>query len=331
MPHSPAGQALDRRPPTGFRFVRTCRLYRPSIRISMRKWNYLQFSLHPRHLESASAIIAEMGTRGIHEQPLKSGEVLLRAYFDPSSDIGRVHSDFRSRCLESVVPVAACATGIEEERDWLEEWRRTLKPFPVGARFRIIPGRQFSGTAVGRRIPMWLEPRMAFGTGTHESTQLCLQVLERLSLTGGSVLDIGTGSGILAIASAKMGAESVLACDIDPAAIQVARANCRRNRVDQRIRLFTGEVEAVSGSRFDVILANLDANLIRRKLNDFPQYLNPQGRLILSGLLERDAASIGRSANVRGLPLTLLRNLAKGEWRCLVFSRETHQAAREVS
>ena len=94
MPHSPAGQALDRRPPTGFRFVRTCRLYRPSIRISMRKWNYLQFSLHPRHLESASAIIAEMGTRGIHEQPLKSGEVLLRAYFDPSSDIGRVPRRF---------------------------------------------------------------------------------------------------------------------------------------------------------------------------------------------------------------------------------------------
>lgn len=331
MPHFPAGQALDRRPPIGFRSVRTCRPYHPSIQIAMRKWNYLQCSLHPRHLESASAIIAEMGTRGIHEQPLKSGEVLLKAYFDPSREIGRVHSDFRSRCRESAVPVAACATGIEEERDWLEEWRRNLKPFPVGARFWIIPGRQVSGTAVRDRIPMWLEPRRAFGTGTHESTQLCLQVLERLSLTGASVLDIGAGSGILAIASAKLGAESVLACDIDPVAIQVAGANCRRNRVDRRVRLFTGEVEAVSGSRFDVVLANLDGNLIRRKLNDFPQYLSPRGCLILSGLLERDATGICRSANVRGLPLTLLQDLAKGEWRCLVFSRETYQPAREVS
>ncbi|MCY3757347.1 MAG: 50S ribosomal protein L11 methyltransferase [Acidobacteria bacterium] len=293
----------------------------------MRQWNYLQFSLQPRHLESISAIVAEMGTRGIHEQPLKSGEVLLRAYFDPSSDIGRVHSDFQSRCRESVLPIAACATGVEQERDWLEEWRRDLKPFPVGTRFWIIPGPNVSGTAVRNRISLWLEPQMAFGTGTHESTQLCLETLERLPLNGRAVLDIGTGSGILAIAAAKLGAESVLACDIDPAAIQVARANCRRNRVEQQARLFTGEVEALSGSRFDVVLANLEGKLIRQKLDDFGQLLKPQGCLILSGLLERDAAGLCRSANIRDLPLTLSREVAKGEWRCLVFSRKAHRPA----
>lgn len=287
----------------------------------MRQWNYLQFSLHPRHLEAISAIIAEMGTRGVHEQPLQSGRVLLRAYFDRSSDIGRVHSDFQVRCREAAVPLAGWATGIEEEKDWLKEWRRSLKPFPVGARFWIIPGRQLSGTAVQDRISMWLEPQMAFGTGAHESTQLCLEVLEKLPLTGRTVLDIGTGSGILAIAAAKLGAESVLACDIDPVALQVARANCRRNRVDRRIRLFTGEVEALSGSRFDVILANLDGKLIRQKLNDFGQRLDPRGRLILSGLLQRDATGICRSQIVRDLPMTLLQDVAKGEWRCLVFER----------
>ncbi len=291
----------------------------------MRQWNYLQFSLHPRHLETVSAIVAEMGTRGIHEQPIKSGGVLLKAYFDGSSDIGRVHSDFQSRCRESAVSVAGCATGIEEERDWLEEWRRDLKPFPVGTRFWIIPGPNVSGTAVRNRISLWLEPQMAFGTGTHESTQLCLEVLERLPLTGRTVLDIGTGSGILAIASAKLGAESVLACDIDPVAIQVARANCRRNRVDRRIRLFTGEVGALSADRFDVVLANLEGSLIRQKLNDFGQHLGPQGHLVLSGLLERDAADICRSANLGSLPLTLSQEFAKGEWRCLVFSRKAHR------
>ena len=327
MPHSPAREALDRRPSTGSRFARNCRRYRPSVQISMRQWNYLQFSLHPRHLESISAIIAEMGTRGIHEQPLKTGEVLLRAYFDASNDIGRVHSRFQARCRESALPVAGCATGIEEEQDWLKEWRRNLKPFPVGARFWIIPGRQVSGTAVRDRISMWLEPQMAFGTGTHQSTQLCLEVLERLPLTGRTVLDIGTGSGILAIAAAKLGAGSVLACDIDPAAIQVARANCHRNRVGQRIRLFTGEVAALAGNRFDVVLANLEGNLIRRKLNDFGQRLNPLGCLVLSGLLEGDATGICRSKIVRDLPLTLLQDLAKGEWRCLVFSKRTHGPA----
>ncbi len=287
----------------------------------MRQWNYLQFSLHPRHVEAASAIVAEMGTRGLHEQPLKSGGVLLKAYFDASSDIGRVHSDFESRCRDSAVPVAGCAAGIEEERDWLKEWRRNLNPFPVGARFWIDPGRQVSGTSVQDRICMWLEPQMAFGTGTHESTQLCLEVLERLPLTGRTVLDIGTGSGILAIASAKLGAADVLACDIDPVAIQVARSNCCRNRVDQRIRLFTGEVEALAGSGFDVILANLEGSLIQQKLNAFVQHLHPQGSLVLSGLLERDTTGIFRSGIVRDLPLTLSQDVAKGEWRCLVFGR----------
>lgn len=289
----------------------------------MRQWNYLQLSLHPRHLESVSAIIAECGTRGIHEQPLKLGEVLLRAYFDPSSDMGRVHGDFQSRCRAAAVPVAGCATGIEEEQDWLKEWRRNLKPFPVGARFWIIPGRRACGTAVRDRVSMWLEPQMAFGTGTHESTQLCLEVLEGLPLTGRTVLDIGTGSGILAIAAAKLGAECVLACDIDPVAIQVARANCRRNRVDRRVRLFAGEVESLSGNRFDVVLANLEGSLIRQKLHDFGQRLNPRGCLVLSGLLERDATGLCRSPIVRDLPMTLLEDLAKGEWRCLVFSSKT--------
>ena len=288
----------------------------------MRRWNYLQFSLHPRHLESASAIVAEMGTRGIHEQPLKSGEVLLKAYFDPSSDIGRVHSDFQARCHAAAVPLAGCATGIEEEQDWLKKWRRNLKPFPVGDRFWIIPGRHGAGTVVQDRISISLEPRMAFGTGTHESTRLCLEVLERLPLTGRTVLDIGTGSGILAIASAKLGAGSVLACDIDPVALQVARSNFSRNRVGQRVHLLTGGVESLGGSRFDVILANLEGGLIRRKLNDFGQHLEPEGRIVLSGLLAEDATHLCRSPSVRTLPLTLLQDLAKGEWRCLVFGRD---------
>ena len=289
---------------------------------SKRRWNFLQFSLHPRHLESVSAIVAGMGTRGIHEQPLNSGAVILKAYFDRSGDIGRLHSEFRVRCREAAVTLAGSSTGIEEERDWLKEWRRRLKPFPVGARLWISPGRHLSETAVQDRVPIWLEPRMAFGTGTHESTQLCLEVLETLPLNGRTVLDIGTGSGILSIASAKLGAASVLACDIDPVAIEVAETNCRRNRVHHRIHLFTGPLEALAPTGFDVILANLEGNLIQRKLNDFAQHLKPGARLVLSGLLARDAARICRWASVQALPLTLLQDLAKAEWRCLVFQRD---------
>ena len=296
----------------------------------MRRWNYLQFSLHPRHLESASALVAEMGTRGIHEEPLEAGAVLLKAYFDPSSDIGGICRDFQVRCRDAAVPLAGCATGVEEEKDWLKGWRRRLQPFPVGARWWISPRRHAPRTPVQDRIPIWLEPQMAFGTGTHESTQLCLEAVETMPLTGKTVLDIGTGSGILAIACAKLGAESILACDIDPVAIQAAEANCGRNRVDHRIRLLAGEVEAIAGSRFDVILANLEGNLIRRKLKGFSQHLKPEGRLILSGLLGRDATPICRSASIGARRLTLLQDLAKGEWRCLVF-RRTLTGRRDAS
>ncbi len=285
----------------------------------MRQWHFLQVSLLPQHLESASAIVAEMGTRGIHEQSLKSGEVLLKAYFDPSTNISRIRRHFQTQCREAAVPLAGCTTGIEAERDWLKEWRRRVKPFPVGARWWINPGRNLSQATFQNRIPIWLEPQMAFGSGTHESTQLCLEVLETLVLTGRTVLDIGTGSGILAIAAAKLGAESILACDIDPVAVQVAKSNFRRNRVDQRIRLFTGEADALGGRGFDLILANLEGDLIGQKLKGFGQHLKPGGRLVLSGLLGRDAARIRRSARTRDLSLTLLEDLAKGEWRCLVF------------
>ena len=168
---------------------------------------------------------------------------------------------------------------------------------------------------------------MAFGTGTHESTQLCLEVLETLPLTGRSVLDIGTGSGILAIASAKLGAATCPGLRYRSGGHPGGPGQLFPQSGDRRIRLFTGEVEALSDRGYDVILANLEGKLIREKLADFGQRLNPQGHLVLSGLLQPDAADLCRSASVQALPLALLQDLAKGEWRCLVFSTKTHGTA----
>ena len=287
----------------------------------MRKWNFLQFSIKSDHLELGSAIVGEMGTQGIHEQPLTTGWVLLKAYFDPSDDINELSRILQLRCREVNVSLVGCVTGVEHEKDWLKKWRLSLKAFAVGGRFWISPQRNLTQSIAQDRIPIWIEPQMAFGAGTHETTQLCLEILEKLNLTGKTVLDIGTGSGILAIASAKLGADSVLACDIDSVAIQIAGVNCQRNYVSHQIRLLQGEMCSLAGKPFEVILANLDGNLIKRQLKNFGKHLKPGGQLILSGLLGPDTEGIRRLAKFLALPLTLLQELAKGEWRCLVFVR----------
>ncbi len=287
----------------------------------MRRWNYLQVALHPQDLELASAVAAAMGTRGIEEQSLRSGQILLKAYFDPSQDIQKIGRDFESQCRGAAVSLLSCSAKVEKEKDWLRKWRRDLKPFVVGDRFLISPRRHFPNPGSQDRIFIWLEPRMAFGTGTHETTQLCLEALEELSLTGKKVLDIGTGSGILAIACAKMGAGSILACDIDPIAIQAAHTNCRRNKVDHRVDLIGGDVDAIDKSPFDVILANLNFGVIRQKLSAFGRRLKPDGQLILSGILQEEATRRCELEGGRPLALKVLKHRRKGDWCCLVLQK----------
>lgn len=289
----------------------------------MRKWNFLQFSIQFDDLELGSAIIAEMGTQGIHEQTLKTGWLSLKAYFNPADDINEISRSFQLRCQEVNVSLFDCVTGVEHEKDWLKKWRLALNPFSVGDRFWISPRQIFSQSIVQDRIPIWIEPQMAFGAGTHETTQLCLESLEKLALSGKTVLDVGTGSGILAIASAKLGADTVLACDIDPVAIKIAGVNCHRNYVSHQIQLLQGEICSLASKPFEVILANLDGNLIKRQLKTFGQHLQPGGQLILSGLLQPDAELIRQLAKFLSLPLTLLQDLGKGEWRSLVFVRNS--------
>ena len=131
----------------------------------MRQWNYLQVSLHLQDLELASALAAAMGTQGIEEQSLRSGQILLKAYFGPSQDIQKISRDFESQCRAASVSLLSCSVKVEKEKDWLSKWRRGLKPFVVGDRFLISPRRHFSNSGSQDRIFIWLEPRMAFWNG----------------------------------------------------------------------------------------------------------------------------------------------------------------------
>src|SRR5690606_1873730 len=168
-----------------------------------------------------------------------------------------------------------------------------------------------------------LDPGMAFGTGSHPTTALCLEALEELDRPGDTVVDVGTGSGILAIAAARLGAGAVIAVDIDPQAVQAARDNCRRNGVHQRVWVAEGSTAAaralLARRPADLVVANILADVIADMAEELFGLLGPGGRLVASGIIDDAAPAVQVRLVAAGF--TLLEERARGEWRCLLAER----------
>ncbi len=185
------------------------------------------------HRETAVAALWGAGADGLWERP---HEVV--AYFDAAVDL-------------TAGPAGGGRWEEEPDRDWLAEWKAGLEPVTVG-RLTVAPSWTVSGPDAATVV---IDPGMAFGTGHHATTRRCLAALDRLDLTGRSLLDVGTGSGVLAVAAARLGAVRVVAVDVDPEAVRVARENASRNGVEVDVR--HGSVEAVPAERCDVTVANI--------------------------------------------------------------------------
>ena len=288
----------------------------------MRHWNYLQASFPPDDLDEASGILWGLGTNGIEEDPLRSGRLRVKAYFDPLQDLQSLHHEFKVQCRNAGILLFRCTARIQTERDWFKKWRQQLQSFTVGQRFQIVPieseAQRRPITAAGR-IPILMEPGMAFGTGTHETTQLCLEALERYLAPGGTCLDVGTGSGILAIAAVKLGARKVVACDIDPIAMEIATQNGFRNGCGATVRWVLGDLERTRPFQAGCLVANLTVELIEEEFWRLERRVKPGALMILSGLLNRQARRIERLR--RQSSLRLHRRSTKGEWTCLVYLR----------
>jgi ribosomal protein L11 methyltransferase len=209
-----------------------------------------------------------------------------------------------------------------EEQDWAEAWKEHYRPIPIGRRLLIQPA--WLSPPAGQRIPLVLDPGMAFGTGAHPSTQLVLAILEDVLRPGQTVLDLGCGSGILSVAAARLGAASTLALDIDPQAVHIARENIRRNGVAATVDVERGSLEALQHRtppfQADVILANILAPTLEQLITDgLGEVLAPAGRLVLSGILEHQTESLATHAARFGLDRVEVRAIA--DWRALVLTR----------
>jgi ribosomal protein L11 methyltransferase len=203
-----------------------------------------------------------------------------------------------------------------EAEDWEEDWRRFFRP--VWATPRIVVHPSWIPVEIKEdQVAIVIDPKMAFGTGGHESTQLCLQALDRFLSPQARCLDLGTGSGILSIAAALLGAESVLAVDVDEVAVVNARENLARNAIaEQCVEVRTGSLEVVGEASFDLILANIQSHILRPLLTPIDRLLKPVGLVLLSGLLVREGADFCGWVEDAGLQIET--TMEKGEWICVV-------------
>lgn len=205
-----------------------------------------------------------------------------------------------------------------EQKNWNEDWELTIEPQSIG-RFFVKPTWS-TATVSGNQILLEIDPKMAFGTGYHATTRLMLQELPQLKPENKRVLDAGTGTGILAIASIKLGAETVLAFDIDEWSNSNAIENAHINCVEQKITFLLGGFEVIpKKTQYDLILANINRNVITSRMGEFEKYLINDGILCVSGLLKTDANMVINKAEKHGLSTVDQINL--DEWSLLQFKK----------
>lgn len=260
---------------------------------------------------------------GLPGDPPPQGPLTVRAYFPDDTDAPARRREVEQALffLGKLYPIPEPTFSTVDEVDWADAWKAHYKPVRVGRRLLVKPS--WLDTPVGPDdVLIELDPGMAFGTGTHPSTQLCLTILEDHICPLDRVLDLGCGSGILAIAAARLGAEDILALDIDPVAVRVARDNVIANGVQEQIHVDQGSLESQlhAPRRFDVVLVNILAKVIVELCGQGLGHLvRPGGWLVAAGIIEEQAEEVAEALHAAGLRVE--RRRRSGDWVALIARR----------
>jgi ribosomal protein L11 methyltransferase len=281
-------------------------------------WLQLSVRTDPAAIDAVSNFLIERGSPGV---VIKKSEI--QAYFVHSTEDALIRKDIK-RFLRGLGRLYTQEPRLRwrllKDRDWNSSWHRFFKPQKVGDAFWVTPPWAASPTFRHRRV-ITIEPGMAFGTGTHATTRGCMEFIEKVAAsfrgTGFNALDVGTGSGILAIALAKLGANRVWAVDTDPVALKVAGENLRCNSVRDKIQLSGSQVSRIRKS-FPVVVANLTAETILDLAAALEKRVAPQGFLVLSGILNQKTKQVINqfAANFR-----VTRRKREKEWVTLLLRR----------
>jgi len=225
--------------------------------------------------------------------------------------------------LGRIQPLPEAVYRTIEDEDWMAAWKVNYHPIPIGQRLLILP--VWIAQEDHSRIAVRIDPSMAFGTGTHPSTQLCLEIVEKYVQPGHTVIDVGCGSGILSIAALKLGAQKALGVDIDSASIRSTRENGAANEVEDRLEVGLGSVDEVRQGQFNLntaslVLANILApTIIRLFAAGLAELVAPCGLIALSGILAEQGPSVRAAAEAKGL--VFLEQKQSGDWIVLVLKK----------
>ena len=289
--------------------------------------------------EIVSAWLWERGTAGIEFQAGEAGESVLVATFEAEE----LPVEGELEDLAALVPGCDVGDfGPVEDRDWLAAWREAAEPIPLGARLVVDP-REWDSSVVdlpptlsggsgaegasAERFVLAIPARTAFGVGSHESTRLAYELLEATPLAGKRVLDVGCGSGILAMAALLLGARAAVGFDFDPAAGLLAGQYARHNRLAPAF--YTGTVAALvppasDAARFEVVVLNVLPHEIAAELGQVIDQLAPAGDLLVSGVLATEAAAVTRA--IESLGCEAAGEIRAGEWVGLRFTKRPELA-----
>jgi ribosomal protein L11 methyltransferase len=259
------------------------------------------------------AELSDAGCTGIVELEDREERALLRAFFDDDAQ----QYELQSRFGGEIKPA--------DTRDWVEFAHTYLKPMEIGRRIFVCPEWRDDPTPPGR-IRISVNAGLAFGTGAHETTRLCLEGIERHLKPGMTVVDVGTGSGILAEAAFKLGAGQVLASDNDPEAVRVARENFARAGV--KVEVSIGSADAFADNLAHLIVANISPAWISDLAPEWVRVLKPGGIAILSGFEAQDVVRVSAALEAAGGRIT--SEFGEGEWRMLEVAHKFAGAADRI-
>lgn len=296
---------------------------------SSRYWE-LTVEISPEASEGLTNFLWEMGALGVVEEEKPGRAPSLRAFF-PETTVARVLRERVREYLRGLVELGFPGAGgptivALAGEDWANAWRAHFRPFPVGRTLLVAP--PWERPPANGRLVITIDPGRAFGTGQHGSTLGCLETLE--TLIGPSrparLLDLGTGSGILAIAAARLGVPHVLAVDDDPDAVASATANVARNRVADRVRCVLADVGTLGEAPAPLVVANLLTAAHRRLACHYARCVTAGGALVLGGVLDGEAPAVAAAAAAHGF--TPCASVSIEGWTTLHLRLEPGELAR---
>ena len=297
------------------------------------EWIELSIDAPPEYVEPLSEIFYRYGEGGVAveqpggfnpdegETPPVPDRVTLKTYLprDPTTDRRRAQIDVGVRLVAYLAPISELRQRPVSESDWRDSWKEFFHVLRVGRRIVVCPTWR-EHQPQPNDVIVHLDPGMAFGTGHHPTTRMCLETIERIMPRGANVLDLGCGSAILSIAALKLGAQSAVGFELDPIAVGAGYSNVGMNGLEGRVDIVRGTLPSpkAPAQSFDLVVANISARVVTDMATHIVDCAAPGGRIVASGIIEKHLPAVVDSLEAAGA--TMEETLVDGDWVALVAS-----------